>query len=496
MSSFQISSQNLPTTTLTDLVDRLGQTSSKHDGKSIRLHAQPFGDTTVKVHTTWSRPGHGTERQEKRRDALNLVKQAMMHEYEIDEKAAGKILDKLCTKPGRISLGQLKTLGKVMELKQTRDPRMEKVKEFQNLTLGNLGQLTDKLAPTRQGGTGAMIIEDTSLPYDGIILKCESPDNANAAAGTSDYILKVSKELAGNGVELPFDAMVIEKLGVDQNVLEGFSNHLEKNRDVQNATQVDRCKEKLGFARKETMVPMKGMFLKDMQDISSLPVEDRLGLLKGNEFPRSIGGVMMMSKLFGLADHVGLGLIGEHGGGSYTNLSNLMINPETKRVAIIDYAFANGGRKFDENKQAVSGFTAPHVKIAFEKLKDIAQKISSSPSTAFQHLSNREDVSMDQFVEQMTACFDEGTLFIKNDEKKIDETAQLNSLTATDKNKFVINTLIGALDALKLIAENSDAFKKGTPMFDSPEEVLPHLVKLANGIDSLRDKLVEYVNNN
>lgn len=477
--SLSITGNNYLKTTLTQLVDGLGEASSKHDGKSLRLHKKPFEDGELKVNTRWSRPQLKSGRQHTRSRALELVTQALMREHKINGDTANQILRKIGVTNKKISLGQLKTLGKVME-----------VEKFKKLTIGQLTNLENKLAPTGQGGTGALIVKDPSLPFGGVVVKLESPENLQSALGTSEYILKISEKLGEQGLKLPFDAMVVDEAPIDNLALEDIRKGLNSQRTEQNGTRVDLCLEKLSMVGKE-LVPMKGMFLEGHQDISSLRVEERLNLVKGHDFPRALGGVMAMSRLIGIGDHVSLGL-SKHQGGSLTNLSNLMINPTTGRVGIIDYASVAGGRK-SPNDQIVPGYGSDHVKDAFKTLKEIAEHLCSKPHDGVNLHVERDDIEISSYRSILYSTHDSGTLFIKNQDKNIDETSHLKSLTPAERNKFIVNTIIGALDAWKLISENPEAFLSGTPMFDEPEAVILHLQELAKGIDEMRDKLVDYV---
>ncbi len=496
MSSLSISPQNVGTTTLTQLVDTLGQTNTKHDSKSIRLHEKPFGDTTVKVHTSWSRPGHGTERQEKRQDALNLVKRAMINEYNIDENSANKILGEVCTKPGRISLGDLKTLDKVMNLKKVRDPQMEKVERFNKLTLNELAELKGKWTPAPQGATGGMIVKDPLLPNGGVIVKCEPLETAKASSGTSKYISDVSTKLADKGIVLPIDAMIIGTLDNDNGSIGKIKDEIKSKETQQNKNSVSNSVERLEYVQTKEMVPMKGMFLEAVQDICDLPVTKRIELFKGGDFPQSLGGVMVLSKLFALGDHAGFGLTlndVRNGQDGYTNVSNFMINPETNRLALIDYALVDGGRGKDDDGHKISGYSTSHITTAFSLMKKVAEQLAGDPSKTLELLQKRNDINIGQVFEQMEMAFPQGTFFIKDSEKNIDETHHLQSLSSTDKNKFMANLFIGALDALQLIADNTEAFSTGTPMFDNPSEVMQHVSTLAKGLDKIKASLQNYV---
>lgn len=477
--SLPITVKGYHSATLTELVKGLGEASSKHDEKSLRLHKKPFENGELKVSTRWSRPQLKSGRQQTRSRALNLVTHAMMREHKIDGDTANQILRKIGVTNKKISLGQLKTLGKVME-----------VERFKKLTIGQLTKLENGLAPTGHGGTGALMVKDPSLPYGGVVVKFESEENLQSALGTSEYILNISEKLGERGVRLPFDAMVVDEAPIDIEALENIKHGLNSQRTEENGTRVDRCLDKLSQVGKG-LVPMKGMFLEGHRDISSLPVEDRLSLVRGNDFPRALGGVMVMSRLVGIGDHVSLGL-SKHQGGSLTNLSNLMINPTTGRVAIIDYASVSGGRKPSDDK-VVPGYGSDHVKDAFKTLKEIAEYLSNKPQDGVNLHGERRDIEITSYRDILYSAYDSGTLFIKDEDKKIDETHHLKSLKPAEKNKFIINTIIGALDAWKLISENPEAFLSGTPMFDEPETVIPHLQELAKGIDEIRDKLVNYV---
>lgn len=248
---------------------------------------------------------------------------------------------------------------------------------------------------------------------------------------------------------------------------------------------------------------MQAMLLKGTQDISELPLERRVGLVKSNSFPQSLGAVMVLSKLFGLNDHVGLGIQGNNGRpqGHLTNLSNLRIDPKTDRLSLIDYSLVDGGRGKDNEGHVISGFTNQHIMTAFDKLKDIARQCSASPHQSLQLLGQRQDVQREeieliQFFDQIDQAYPQGTLFVNDKVRGINEKSTIESFTTTDKNKYFVNTLIGALDALKLIAENSDAFTSGTPMFDNPEQVMQHVQNLAGDIDKIKDKLLKYVSTN
>lgn len=495
MGNFNVAANKLKDVTFSQLTQELEKTAQKFDGKSIRLHfsgTEKNETATFKVHTSRSNLFKSSERDSKRLQARAHVKEAMIREFNIDKETAEQMLGKVCSKSDRITLGELKSLKSEFQ-------NAKELKKFHEGTFEDLVELKDNWKPSDLGATGAIKIMDESLPGGGVILKCESPQDAKAISGTSAYISEVSNKLAEKGLQLPVGGMLVRPMTFEKESVDIVIEKLKSKVTDKNEAQTKNSTQRLECLKKD-LIPMQAMLLKGTQDISDLSLGRRIGLVKSNGFPQSLGAVMVLSKLFGLNDHVGLGIPDDNRRpqGHLTNLSNLRIDPETDRLSLIDYSLVNGGRGIDNEGHVISGFTNQHIMTAFTKLKDIALQCSTSPHQSLEMLRQRQDVigeevDFTQFFDQIDVAYPQGTLFVNDKTRNINEKGAIESFTATDKNKYFVNTLIGVLDALKLIAENSDAFTSGTPMFDKPEQVMQHVQNLAGDIDKIKEKLLKYV---
>ncbi len=339
-----------------------------------------------------------------------------------------------------------------------------------------LGVNSNQWGIASSGSGGAIMVHDNQIPSGGVVLKFEMTDGVNACVETSNAIATASTELSKKGLSLPIEAMAVAKADFDAPAKATFKNHM--GHLVQNGSPntQDKAQRHITNIDKPTWSGMQIPLVSNATDLNKLPLLDRVVLAKGNALPNQLGQAMILGRMFGMSDHVGITCeknVPSFAEG-YSNLTNLMMTHDTGKLVFIDYAMTTG------RKDGRSGFSADSVINSFTAISNFFQQ-SLNSTNALQTLNGIVDANS-PLKSLMTTVFETsgknmGSLF------NSEEGGALEHLSAKDRSRFAANVMLGMIDAMKLVAENPEAFSKGEPMFEDPQKVMAQITQLTQGLD-------------
>jgi len=296
-------------------------------------------------------------------------------------------------------------------------------------------------------------------------------------------------------MDLPIDGMVSKTLTIAPNDISSLQNKINSFDDP-----FSKEKNLKGFnnATNEQIKPNDKMYLTaamkvdNASPLDQLNTLDKLILCKGDQLPKQLGQAMILGRMFGLGDHIGISRPENSENkfqGGQTNASNFMIKNDTGKLVFIDYGHFQNGR--GPGELPVNGFPEKTLTPAFRELRDFIKSHFSSENIqkgmrgiseymASAKPNNRLESGKDlgplaSVMDLLHSCADDSALF------RTDERAALNLLSPQDKAKFAANVLIGVLDALKLVAENTDKFRGEKNLelpFDGADEVFNTIKEL------------------
>lgn len=341
-----------------------------------------------------------------------------------------------------------------------------------------LGVDSSQWSIATSGSGGAVIVRDQGIPSGGVVIKFERLEGVNACVETSNAIATANTELSKKGLSLPIEGMAVAKANFSASDKAAFKNHmtyLEQNGSSAAQLKANRHQTNID---KQDWGAMQIPLISNATDLNKLPLLDRVVLAKGNALPNQLGNAMILGRMFGMGDHVGItsGTNGPRFAEGFSNLTNLMINHDTGKLIFIDYAMT------PSRKDGRSGYSSDSMVNSFTAISNFLHQ-SLSSANALQTLNGIADADspLTSLMDIVFTTSQKGSGSMFNDE----ESGALESLSAKDRSRFAANVLLGMIDAMKLVAENPEAFTNGEPMFEDPQKVMPQLVQLSQGLDQI-----------
>lgn len=337
--------------------------------------------------------------------------------------------------------------------------------------------------PTTSGTSGAIIVKGGE--GGGSVLKIDSDSGVTAGESISNYISNVVSGLSKKGVEPRFDGMVVTRLDVQSKQKE-LDNRLQEMLKNDSSRRTQDVVDQAGSMLSQNLPAMKCGFVSNATSLDKLATTDKVVLCKGNLLPQQLGQAMILGRMFGLSDHVNIKYDGNPNQaflGGYSNMPNLMIKNDTGKLVFIDYNATLGGRA--NNKP---GFSADQMKNAFSCLSDFATT-NLTTGTIDKTLANiiKNPGPLRDLLQSIFSVDDSAGLF-----KSFEESA-IDLISDQDKSRFAANVMLGAIQALQLVAKNQDVFNGNDAMFDDPKDVTKHIETLADKLDGIAKNLEEYL---
>lgn len=326
-------------------------------------------------------------------------------------------------------------------------------------------------------GTSGAIIIHGDKPHEGVVLKFDSEKSVESCVKVSNYISSVVSSLGQKKAR--FEGMVVSGVNISNHkkVLEERIEEMGNNNKTPRTEEVVK-KGKLALQSNASV--MKCGFVPNATALDQLSTVDKIVLCKGNLLPRQLGQAMILTRLFGQSDHVGIlpqdTNIDKFSSG-LTNLPNMMINNENGNLVFIDYN--------------LNPEPPDKLKLAYSTLGKFVG-MSIDPNNVQQSLARL--VKDPKYLRSLTdGVFEPSSasgLF------KEAEASALESVSDTDKERFIANVMLGVIDAMKLIRENPEAFiSKDAPIEDS-EGVVKKISEISEGLDKVETLLRDYVKKN
>lgn len=315
---------------------------------------------------------------------------------------------------------------------------------------GVLGVMNDDNSQWNMASQGAGL----TLLGNGVVVKLDSTSNVRCGEEISKLMTRVLNNAAG---DIPFEAprfAGVHGLNPEVEEVDRIKAMLEQQK-VTNPDKMIKIQDNLDKLNDDLELPNQALAKMDMvpgKMLNELSTAEKLALFKSPQFAQDIGKAAVLCPMFGLNDHVAPSTDGsvQFGVGT-SNLSNLMLNQQTGKLAIIDYATQeNGGRIGAINPQNAIGF-----------LKDYVEGASLDANQL--HRSAVQACRDGAHGSYETPLCGTMSKFLQADNEhffSLDEKAALSSLSVEDKLNFAKNMMRGAVDGLEYVHQNQQVFEQ------------------------------------
>lgn len=358
---------------------------------------------------------------------------------------------------------------------------------------------------SKDGGTGAMLVQTGVEATGGAAIKVEDPVNARQVQKCAQMMDSFFRNAQG---EPPFAAPRVQTYSTADllknpqlsSELTDKLKDLKQNGPADIQTRVDKQIAKLAdvAAGKGTVVKMEFASGKMMNQMSA---GDRVGLYKSDAFAQNIGRSMPTFVAMGMNDHLGVEAYGFK-----NNAANLMFDTKSGQISAIDFSTQLSLNPVDTKDYDLVTFSQGGGDKTIEKLnaflKD-ATKDQASFDQAVEMLANGNDTPFKGMMDSFTTADWDDNMFTKADAALVDAEISLD-----DKRRFAANLLSGTVDGLDYVKQNEQALRtavlstheqvKGVTLehFYTPEK-LDSFCKAAQQVDtqSLRQNVDQYMGN-
>jgi hypothetical protein len=301
------------------------------------------------------------------------------------------------------------------------------------------------------GGGGVLFVTQTSPQgvKTGVALKIEDP----SLLAKADYVSKLGDSIASHvGSPLPFDLPKHELIQLAPNSPERTVLQTKLG-EIANGggPRSDKAQERLNDLNKHGQVSKYELM--QGKQLSQLPFEQRAAMVKDEVLPKDFGKSAVLMPMLGLSDHLGLGSTG------YTNATNIFLGDDG-RLKMIDLDVPDGpggvkGHTGDKIKESIDGAVAFLKKAAAspDGAKMIADELEAA--TKF----DAPDTSGHPFAGILGMALKSGNIATGSLFSSDTESGAFRSvLTENDSRRFAANVLLGAVEGLEYLRDNTQAF--------------------------------------
>jgi|GEM_PF-4104088 hypothetical protein len=293
-----------------------------------------------------------------------------------------------------------------------------------------------------------------TLLGNGVVVKLDNTSNVRCGEEMSKLMTRVLNNAAG---ETPFEAPKfagVHGLSTDAQEVVAIKQMLDDQKQI-SPGKMTKINDNLALLNNEETLENQALAKMDMvpgKMINELSTAEKVALFKSPQFAQDIGKAAVLCPMFGLNDHVAPSTDGSVNFGVGTsNLSNLMLNQETGKLAIIDYATLESDGRM--------GVTNPDKAIGF--IKDYVAN-ASQDATALDNAAKRACADGTNSSYETPLC---GTMskFMQPGGENFfsdSEQAAFDDLSEADKVDFAKNMMRGVVDGLQYVNQNQQVFEQ------------------------------------
>jgi hypothetical protein len=293
-----------------------------------------------------------------------------------------------------------------------------------------------------------------TLLGNGVVVKLDNTSNVRCGEEMSKLMTRVLNNAAG---ETPFEAPKfagVHGLSPDAQEVVAIKQMLDDQKQI-NPGKMTKINNNLALLNDEDTLENQALAKMDMvpgKMINELTTAERVALFKSPQFAQDIGKAAVLCPMFGLNDHVAPS---NTGGPPFqvgtTNLSNLMLNQETGKLAIIDYATLEA--------QGRMGVSRPDN--AINSIKSYVTNASLDANALDQAAVNVCNDGVNSSYQ--TPLCGAMSKFMQAGEENFFSAAEqeiLDGLSNEDKVDFAKNMMRGVVDGLQYVNQNQQVFEQ------------------------------------
>lgn len=315
---------------------------------------------------------------------------------------------------------------------------------------------------SKDGANGAMLVRTGVEATGGAAIKVENLKTAGEVNKTSQMMQAFFNKAEGPA---PFAAPRVTIYSAQElqnnpqlaTKLTGKLQELGRDPNLPDKVRVSNQIESLKQVAAGEGVVLKMEFARGEQ-LTKLPLEERVALYKTDAFAQSLGRAMPTFMAVGMDDHLGMDMTSFK-----NNAANLMFDTESGQLSAIDFSTLAKPQGREEDVSLYSyGRGEPNGPLSsVSKADNYLQNALKDPASfekAVDRLVANEGEGLRGMMEAFTTPVPEGGNFFA-----IDEVDQLDKLITTeDKRRFASNLILGSAQGLDYLKTNVEALRTAT----------------------------------
>ncbi|MEZ5386751.1 MAG: hypothetical protein R3F13_14660 [Prosthecobacter sp.] len=335
---------------------------------------------------------------------------------------------------------------------------------------------------SKEGGTGAMLVQSGVETSGGAAIKVEGVSAANQVMKSAQLMEVFFKNAQG---EAPFSAPRVNIYGANggdgqpppaaelKAKLEGLHAASDDATKLRIGRQLDSLKDI--EAGKAAIVKME--FAKG-PTFNKLSQDEKMALLKSEQMGKMLGRALPAVVMLHENDHLGV-----DGGGSgfKANPTNMTFDPATGQPSLIDLSTGMNYIGDSPDKAPLAKLGQSGVAKTLETIHDFQLEAFESPESFEAAIEKMAGGKETPFTSMMSAFTKEtdGMASMLNPE---DENAAKSELTHEDKRRFAANLLVGSVDGMDYAKQNMEALKTAAKATHETMQVMDKQTKAAKEV--------------